>query len=105
MSMSVPVASMRIANELKEAEVALDRALLTQSRLLSEMLSARLAVNGEAFIGQAEVMRLLKAQQSVTASTNDLARVHGGLLQIGREKSYIDECPKDGRTNGLSDAA
>lgn len=96
MNMTQPVATMRLSSSIREAETALDEALLKQSQLLTEMVTARLNDDGPAFVGQVEIMRMIKAQQSVTASANDLARVHGGLLEIGREKSLIDDCPEDG---------
>lgn len=96
MTMTTPVAAMRISSGIRDAEAALDEALLKQSQLLTEMITARLHDDGPAFVGQVEVMRLIKAQQAVTSSANDLARVHGGLLDIGREKSLIDDCPEDG---------
>lgn len=96
MNMTQPIATMRISSSIREAETALDEALLKQSQLLTEMVTARLHDDGPAFVGQVEIMRMIKAQQAVTASANDLARVHGGLLEIGREKSLIDDCPEDG---------
>ena len=105
MAMTTPVATMRITSGLREAEAALDQALLKQSQLLTEMIAARLAHEGDAFIGQPEVMRVIKAQQSVTASANDLARVHGGLLEIGREVAFIEDCPEDGPIRGTADRA
>jgi hypothetical protein len=103
MSLTLPVATMRITSGLREAEVALDAALLKQSQLLTEMIAARLADDGQGFIGQPEVMRIIKAQQSVTASANDLARVHGGLLEIGREKALIEDCPESRPIRGQAD--
>lgn len=107
MTMTIPVATLRISTGIRDAETALDHALLKQSQLLTEMISARMLDDGPAFVGQVEVMRLIKAQQSVTASANDLARIHGGLLDIGREKALIDDCPEDGpikRPSGIKAA-
>ncbi len=104
MTMTPQIATMRITEELKHAETALDEALLRQSQLLTEMLRARMEAEQRNWIGQAEIMRLIKAQQSITASGNDLARVHGGLLDIGREKGLVDDCPENGpmRTGQLA---
>lgn len=97
MTMTIRVATMRITDGIRKAETALNQALLSQSQLLTEMVNARLLDSESgAFVGQVEVMRLIKAQQSVSASANDLARVHGGLLEIGREKAIIQDCPEDG---------
>lgn len=102
MTMTTSVAAMRITSSLREAETALDQAMLKQAELMATMIKARLDADAEPFTGQAEIMRLLKAQQAITSSSNDLARVHGGMLEIGREKAVIDDCPEPGkmRPNG-----
>lgn len=100
MTMSPEVATLRITNVLRDAETAIDQALLSQSRLLTEMIAARLGTGETSILGQAEVMRLIKAQQSLTASATDLARVHGGLLEIAREKAIFEDCPEDGPMRG-----
>ncbi|TIX50450.1 hypothetical protein [Alteraurantiacibacter aquimixticola] len=105
MTMTKKVATMRITDELREAEVAIDEALLRQSALLTELVRARMATEERNWVGQAEIMRLIKAQQAVTSSANDLARVHGGLLKIGQEKGLIEDCPEKGPIKGLSEAA
>lgn len=94
MTMPFPVATMRITNGLREAEVALDAALLKQSQLLTELITVRLETDVPSSVGQTQVMRLIKAQQAITSAANDLARVHGGLLGIGREKALIEDCPE-----------
>lgn len=104
MTMTPSVATMRISTSLREAEEALDQALLKQAELMSAMVTARMATDEKAFTGQEQLMRLVKAQQSITASANDLARVHGGMLEIGREMGVIEECPDGGpmrRTGSL----
>lgn len=107
MTMPFPVATMRISNGLREAEVALDSALLKHSQLLTEMITARLETDTPSTVGQVQVMRLIKAQQSITAAANDLARVHGGLLDIGREKLLLEDCPEKGpiTPSGMQDQA
>ena len=100
MTMTPEVATMRITEELRRAEKSLDEALMRQSELLATMLTARMMASDEPFSGQAEILRLIKAQQAITASANDLARVHGGLLEIGRERNLIDECPEERRISG-----
>ena len=105
MTITKQTASLRISSELRDAEEALDQALLAQSRLLTEMITARMETDADTFEGQAEIMRLIKAQQSVTASANDLARVHGGLLDIGREVAIIEDCPEPGPIRGETKAA
>ena len=105
MTMSVSVAQMRIARELQAAELALDEALLKQSSLMATLISARREAGKSAFEGQAELMRLVKSQSSLLTAGGDLARVHGGLLDIGRERSdgVIHDCPPNEPTGFAGD--
>lgn len=96
MTMTYPIATLRISSRLSAAEVALDEALLKQSELMSTLLVARLETGVAPFTGQEQLIRLVKAQQAITSSSNDLARVHGGMLKIGREIGLIDDCPEPG---------
>jgi hypothetical protein len=49
-------------------------------------------------------MRLARSQQTLLSAGGDLARVHGKLLEVQREKGSGEECPEDekGRTTGQS---
>jgi hypothetical protein len=96
--MTVPVAQMRITRDLREAEAALDEALLKQSALLSSMVAARRETGSEPFLGQEALMRLAKSQQTLLSAGGDLARVHGRLLDVQREKGVGEECPEDEKT-------
>lgn len=93
MSMSIPVAQMRLSREMQDAETALDEALLKQASLLATMLHARRETGVGPFTGQAALMRLAKSQQTLLSAGNDLARVHGGLLDIQVETGGLHECP------------
>jgi hypothetical protein len=94
MRMTVPVAQMRITRDLREAEAALDEALLKQASLLVTMVAARRETGSEPFLGQEALMRLAKSQQTLLTAGGDLARVHGGLLEIGRERAdIVHDCP------------
>ena len=104
MSMSLDVAQMRIARELRDAEHALDDALLRQPSLLSSIISARRETDVEPFTAQEALMRLAKSQQTLLTAGGDLARVHGGLLSTAIEHGILHDCPKD-REMGIADAA
>lgn len=93
MTMTVPVASMRLARDIREAEQALDEALLRHSALFHSMVTARRETGLEPFTGHEALLRLAKSQQSLLDAGGDLARVHGQLLDIAREKGNVDECP------------
>lgn len=95
MRMTVPVAQMRITRDLREAEAALDEALLKQASLLTTMVTARRETGGDPFVGQEALMRLARSQQTLLSAGGDLARVHGRLLDVQREKGVGEECPED----------
>lgn len=96
MTMTPSIATMRISSSLRDAEAALDDALLKQAELMTTLVAARMEADAAPFTGQEQLMRLVKAQQALTASANDLARVHGGMLEVGREMGVIDDCPEGG---------
>ena len=95
MPMTTSDAPTRIASDLLKAEAALDEALLKQANLLCTMLIARQEY-AEPFVGQDAMMRLVKSQQSLLTAGGDLARVHSGLVKIGRERgTVIHDCPEN----------
>lgn len=100
MSMTVPVAQMRIARDITEAEKALDQALIRQSSLFTTMVSARLETGSEPFVGHEALLRLAKSQQALLEAGGNLARVHGSLLEVQKEVCGADACPPDERTGG-----
>jgi hypothetical protein len=95
MPMTVPVAQLRIARDIRQAEEALNEALLRQSSLLTTMVSARQETGSGAFIGHEALLRLVKSQQSLLDAGGNLARVHGSLLDVQREVCGAEECPPD----------
>jgi len=97
MSMTVPVAQMRIARDISEAEKALDEALIRHSSLFTTMVSARLETGSAPFTGHEALLRLAKAQQALLEAGGNLARVHGSLLEVQKEVCGVDECPPDER--------
>lgn len=101
MKMNVEVAQLRIARGVKDVEVALDEALLKQSSLFAELITARRETGVEPFVGQAELMRLVKSQQSLLSAGGDIARVHGGLLKVQEDVTGIDRCPPNEPTGEM----
>ena len=95
MSMTVPVAQLRIARDINEAERALDEALIRQSSLFTTMVSARRETGADPFVGHEALLRLAKSQQALLEAGGNLARVHGSLLDVQREMGVGDECPPD----------
>ena len=93
MSMTVPVAQLRIARDISEAEKALDEALIRQSSLFTTMVSARRETGSDPFVGHEALLRLAKSQQSLLEAGGNLARVHGSLLEVQKEVCGVDECP------------
>ena len=98
MTMTTTVAHARLARELTDAETALNEALIRQSQLFTSMIVARRDVEVDQFTGQDVLLRLNKAQQELLASGGGLARVHGRLIDIGREVGVLSEdCPVGGQ--------
>mgnify|MGYP001765535750 CR=1 FL=1 len=104
MTMTTAVAQARLARELADAELALNEALLKQSMLFTSMIAARRDTEVGHFTGQNVLMRLNKSQQELLSSSGNLARVHGGLLEIGREVAGASaDCPDDWRKIAIAD--
>jgi hypothetical protein len=95
MTMTVPVAQMRIARDINEAERALDEALIRQSSLFTSMVSARRETGSDPFLGHEALLRLAKSQQALLEAGGNLARVHGSLLEVQKEVCGADACPPD----------
>lgn len=93
MSMTVPVAQLRIARDIGEAERALDEALIRHSSLFTTMVTARRETAADPFLGHEALLRLARSQQALLEAGGDLARVHGSLLAVQREIGAGDECP------------
>lgn len=103
-AMTTTVAQARISRDLKDAEYALDDALLLQARLLSTMVNARRETGVGPFVGKDALIRLVRSQQAMLNAGGELARVHGRLGDIAVEMiAGNDPCP--GKAFGLSDAA
>ncbi|WEK47227.1 MAG: hypothetical protein P0Y56_02790 [Candidatus Andeanibacterium colombiense] len=103
MEMTVPIAQMRITRDLRDAETALDDALLKQSSLLATMVTARRETASDPFTGHEALLRLTKSQQTLVTAAGELARVHGGLRDVQRDITGTDECPPGHGKNGIGD--
>lgn len=101
MTMTVPVAQMRIVRDINAAEKALDEALIRHSSLFTTMVSARLETGSAPFTGHEALLRLTKAQQALLEAGGNLARVHGSLLDVQREMGIADDCPPDEPRTGV----
>jgi hypothetical protein len=95
MSMTVPVAQLRIARDVREAEKALDEALIRQSSLFTTMVSARRETQSNPFTGHEALLRPAKSQQALLEAGGNLARVHGSLLHVQKEVCGGDDCPPE----------
>ncbi|MFB0611004.1 hypothetical protein [Aurantiacibacter poecillastricola] len=93
MPMTKPVAQMRIAADLKNAEYALDEALLRQTELFATMIMARRETGSAPALGQGALMRLVKSQQTMLSAGGELARVHGNMQRIQQEELGYEDCP------------
>ncbi|HYD23272.1 MAG TPA: hypothetical protein VEB68_00630 [Croceibacterium sp.] len=103
MSMTIPVAQLRIARDISEAEKALDEALIKQSSLFTTMVAARRETGSDPFVGHEALLRLAKSQQALLEAGGNLARVHGSLLDVQREMCGADECPPNQPRGSLAE--
>jgi len=97
-SNQVAIQGLRITRDLHETEAAIDEALIRQANLLATMVRARRETSVGAFTGQEALLRLVASQKSMLDASNDIARVHGQLLEVGREmgSGMVDDCPERG---------
>ena len=95
MSMTLPVAQLRIARDIRDAEDALNEALLKHSSLFTTIMTARQQTEAGPFAAHEALLRLAKTQQALLDAGGNLARVHGSLLDVSREMGVGDECPEN----------
>ena len=95
MTMPLETARLRIARDLEEAETAIDDALLRQSKLMETLVDSRRATKSGPFTGQSALLRLAKSQQTLISAGGELARVHGQMSEIQKEKLGYEECPDE----------
>ena len=85
MTMTNSVAKVRIEREVRDAEEALNEALIRQSQLFTSILAVRREIGLGAFEGHDALLRLTKSQHSLLTAGGDLARTHNRLAEIGSE--------------------
>ncbi len=102
-AMTPSVANQRISRDLRNAEYALDEALLCQAQLLSTMVHARRETGVAPYTGQDALMRLVRSQAAMLNAGGELARVHGRLTDIATETGVAND-PKPTPAFGLSDS-
>ena len=86
----------RLQQAVPEAEAQVDGAIIAMASLMTEVVTARRAIPGvPATKGHATVHRIARAQMALVGVSGDILRVHGDLVEIGRETSGLDlhECP------------
>lgn len=91
-----------IRTKLRETEDTSDALLEHTAGLMQAMVRARRTSDVAPHTGQAALMRLIKAQQSIVAGANDLFRVHDELSALGVELMIMDEGDATPPTKGLS---
>ncbi|MWV28426.1 hypothetical protein [Aurantiacibacter rhizosphaerae] len=96
MSMSKPIAQMRISTDIKQAEYAVDEALLRQGALMATLITTRRETGSGPAMGHDALLRLVKSQQDLLSAGGELARVHGSLLKIQQDVLGYEECPEGG---------
>lgn len=97
MSMTIPVAAIRIADHVTTAEAGVDQAMIAVANLIATVLQARRETGVEANTGQCEVVRLVRAQSSLVTASSDVLRVHKRLADLHRTVAGGDihqECLK-----------
>ena len=105
MPMSNNVARLRISRELREAELAVDEALLKQSALLSTLIKARQDTGVDPFTGHDALLRLSKSQLTLLSAGGELARVHSSLLRVQKEHMAYEACPANEPMGHIDDKA
>lgn len=104
MTMTVPVAQIRIARDMIQAEAALNEALRRNSSIITTVVSARLDTDVGAFAAQEALLRLARSQQALLDASGNLARAHGSLMDVQREMGVGDECPDGKEPTGVMTA-
>lgn len=96
MTLSIPVATVRIARELNQAESAIDQALAATSALMHSSMIARVD-NPEidAACGHTSLMRMHKTFGGLLTARADMLRAHVSLKSDAREYAGAGEmeCP------------
>lgn len=97
MPTSVHAITTRLEREVPEAEFRIDDALVAVSSLMTTLATARRDIRGVPPVrGQTTIKRLATAQLALIGVSGDVLRVHGELVEIGKETAGYDlhECPE-----------
>ena len=96
MSLTVTSATARLVREMGASEASIADALVTSAALLHTAALARRAFpDAPAAKAQATLLHLSKMVASLIEAQNEALRVHGQLLDIGREMGATERptCP------------
>jgi hypothetical protein len=104
MSTEITATAARLQSEVPVAEDRVDAAIIALSTLMATVVTARRNIPGiPPAKGHATIHRLAKAQLSLVDVSADVLRLHGDLVDIGKETAGYDlheECPKRKATLG-----
>lgn len=101
--MDKETARLRIVRDTRQAEDALNLALLKNSQLFTTLVEARTETGSGSFLGHEELLRLAQGQRSLLSAAGGLARVHGGLRKIQSDETSYDDCPELNPPKGRGD--
>ena len=99
MSLSIPVATVRISRELNQAESAIDQALVATSALMHSTMIARVDITEiDPACGHTSLLRMHKTFGGLLTARGDMLRAHHSLRHDAREYAGAEEpiCPKEG---------
>lgn len=102
MSKEIDQTAARLQQEIPAAEFRIDEALIAVSALTASVVTARRDTAGVSPTrGHTTIKRLVQAQMSLVEVSGSILRVHGELVDIGRETAGYDlhECPKTAGSN------
>ena len=91
MSMTPEVATMRIQRDLVALEESLAEGLEKAATLTATLARARADTHAGSALGHDLLLRLTSVQAGLLKANAETARVHEGLLRIGRELGFMDE--------------
>jgi hypothetical protein len=94
---NLSIAGLRIQRSLIELEAAIEAAMTAASTLNSDLLMARSVEGAPPAAGQAVLIRMGAAQQSLLKASSDTFRMHGDLRKLNEDVKALPaedgECP------------
>ena len=99
------IAGARIGRDLRDVEASLDSLLCDHAKLTATLAKARLDLGETVGNTQVVFLRMSKAQDAILQARAELARTHGELERIARERGDImfDPKPEGKLTDDTSD--